>query len=83
VKKYSLYGSLCTTNDVLISEFENAEIKDRDYIVFERVGAYSVYEGMSLFLSHELPAVAFYSEKDGLKLVRAQQESFRLNTPLH
>lgn len=82
VKKYSLYGSLCTTNDVLVSEFENEEIKDRDLIVFERVGAYSVYEGMSLFLSHELPGVAFYSEENGLQIVREQQESYRLNTPL-
>lgn len=82
VKKYSLYGSLCTTNDVLVSEFENEVIKDRDLIVFERVGAYSVYEGMSLFLSHELPGVAFYSEENGLQIVREQQESYRLNTPL-
>ncbi|MCR4781300.1 MAG: hypothetical protein K5851_00930 [Lachnospiraceae bacterium] len=80
-KHYSLYGSLCTTNDVLVSDFETEEVDCGDIIVFERVGAYSVYEGMSLFLSHELPGIAFYSEEDGLQLVREKQESYRLNTP--
>ncbi len=80
-KHYSVYGSLCTTNDVLVADYESVEIKDGDIIVFERVGAYSVYEGMSLFLSHELPGICFYSEEDGLVSVRRQQESYRLNTP--
>ncbi|MCR4955562.1 MAG: diaminopimelate decarboxylase [Lachnospiraceae bacterium] len=82
-KNYAIYGSLCTTNDVLVSEFASEEISEGDMIVFERVGAYSVYEGMSLFLSHELPGIGFYSEEDGFVVVRKQQESYRINTPIY
>ena len=35
-------------------------------------------EGMSLFLSHELPAVVFYSEKEGFKLARNKQETYKM-----
>ena len=34
--------------------------------MFERTGAYSVMEGMALFLSRELPEVNVFSEQDGL-----------------
>lgn len=77
---YTVYGSLCTTNDVLMTNFECEELELGDLLVFERVGAYSLYEGMSLFLSHELPGVCLYSEKDYLLPVRIQQETYRLNT---
>ena len=50
-----------------------------DVLVFERAGAYSFYEGMQLFLSHELPAVVLYNKKDGLRLVRPRMDSFRFN----
>ena len=40
-------------------------------------------EGMSLFLSHELPAVVFYSEKEGFKLVRNKQETYKWNMEDH
>ena len=53
-----------------------------DLIVFTRTGAYSVYEGMSLFLTHELPGVVLYSEKEGLAEVRKQLQTHPLNTPM-
>jgi diaminopimelate decarboxylase len=81
-KTYSIHGSLCTTNDVLVGNYESEELHKGDIVVFENVGAYSVYEGMSLFLSHELPAIVLYSEQSGLKLVRSMQETYHFNTPL-
>ena len=51
-------------------------------IVFTRTGAYSVYEGMSLFLTHELPGVVLYSEQEGLAEVRKQMQTHPLNTPI-
>jgi len=79
-KKYVLCGSLCTTNDILTIDYPIRGLKDKNIIVFERAGAYSLYEGMSLFLSHELPGVAFYNMEDGLTLARKQEESFKINT---
>lgn len=67
---YSVYGSLCTVNDVILAGTQFPELSKGDIFIFERCGAYSVTEGMALFLSRELPAVVFYSEKDGAKLAR-------------
>ncbi len=78
---YTLCGSLCTVNDVLVSDLHTEEIQEGDYIVFERVGAYSIYEGMSLFLSHELPGVILVDKNEGMRLTRKQQETYKLNTP--
>lgn len=79
-KEWTICGSLCTFNDVLTSEIPLGEISIGDYLVFKNAGAYSVMEGMALFLSHELPAVALYSKEDGLQLARAMQSTFQLNT---
>ncbi len=79
---YAIHGSLCTTNDVLVGDYVSSELHKGDYVIFENVGAYSVYEGMSLFLSHELPAVVLYSRDGGLELVRRLFETYHFNTPL-
>ena len=42
----------------------------QDVLVFERTGAYSVTEGIYLFLSRDLPQILFWSEQEGLQLVR-------------
>ena len=52
-----------------------------DVFVFEKTGAYSVTEGMALFLSRDLPAVISWSEKDGFRLLRERQSVSSLNTP--
>ena len=41
-----------------------------DLLVFDRIGAYSVTEGIYLFLSRQLPVVLTYTLKQGLSLVR-------------
>ena len=50
-----------------------------DRIVFYKTGAYSFYEGMSLFLSHELPAVVLYGEKEGFIPARTQIQTYTMN----
>lgn len=79
---YSICGSLCTTNDILIGDYACRTLREGDWIVFTRTGAYSVYEGMSLFLTHELPGVVLYSETEGLAEVRKQMQTHPLNTPV-
>ena len=51
-----------------------------DVLVFERTGAYSVTEGISLFLSRDLPKVLFYSRKEGIRLVRDKIETDSINS---
>ena len=80
---YTVCGSLCTGNDVLMADLTCRKLSLGDHLIFERVGAYSVYEGMSLFLSHELPTVFSYSVKKGLCQMRRRIESYPLNTPFN
>ena len=75
---YAICGSLCTTNDILVSGFKHTQLHKGDILVFGNTGAYSFYEGMSLFLSHELPAV-WLVDQNGLQLARSRRETWMLN----
>ena len=80
-KKWTLCGSLCTTADVIAGNAEFCDLSIGDVLIFCRVGAYSVMEGMSIFLSRDLPQVALYSEKNGLRIVREPFDTDVFNTP--
>ena len=79
--KWTLCGSLCTTADVLAREAEFSGLEKGDILVFMKTGAYSVSEGMALFLSRELPSVSLYSEKSGFEKVREIINTDIFNTP--
>ena len=76
--KYTICGSLCTTADVVLRELSLAEAKVGDYLVFNDIGAYSITEGIYLFLSHPLPAV-YIKNDDDFSLVRMPIESSEIN----
>lgn len=78
---YCLCGSLCTTADILVRKAELPKLEIGDVICFSRCGAYSISEGIAIFLSRSLPNVALYSEKDGLTLSRQITETYPLNKP--
>ena len=80
-KAWTLCGSLCTTADILARAAEFDSLAIGDTLVFCRTGAYSVTEGMAVFLSREMPAVSVYSEKDGLTVIRDMLYSDVFNTP--
>lgn len=80
LEKYNLCGSLCTVSDVLVKEKELPKLEAGDYLIFENCGAYSVTEGMSLFLSRELPEIYTYSEGEGIKRLRKTFDTYILNT---
>lgn len=67
---WNLCGSLCTVSDVIVKRFPLKKPEIHDILIFERVGAYSVTEGIYLFLSRPLPRIYFWSEKEGLRLIR-------------
>lgn len=78
VEKWNLCGSLCTVADVLTRNLEIGRPQLDDYFLFERIGAYSVTEGIYLFLSRDLPKV--YLWQDGkLKLVRDSHGTWKWN----
>lgn len=78
---WTLCGSLCTTADVLARNVAMNNLQIGDILVFHRTGAYSVSEGMALFLSRELPEVNVYSIKTGLQQLRPLMDASRFNTP--
>lgn len=73
-------GALCTVSDVLVKRMPLRRPIAGDILVFENVGAYSITEGIYLFLSRDLPRVLFKSEKGGLCMVRDTIESNRINS---
>ena len=76
---WMLCGSLCTTADVLVREAQLPPLRVGDVIAFGRCGAYSVTEGVAVFLSRDMPRVALY--RDGaFTLVRDRFATDVLNT---
>ena len=75
---YTLCGSLCTTNDVLVRDIKMNKPQIGDILAFENIGAYSVTEGINLFLSRTMPKVAIYS-CGKTEVIRDRIESWKLN----
>ena len=78
---WTLCGSICTTADILARNAMLSDLQIGDILVFCRTGAYSCMEGISTFLSREMPVIAEYSEKEGLRILRKMLYSDELNTP--
>jgi len=78
-EKWTLCGSLCTTADVIARGASLADLRKGDRIVFHRTGAYSVYEGFSMFLSRDLPSVYMLDRDNSLRLMRGRIETARFN----
>ena len=56
-KDYILAGSLCSVNDILVRKISLPELNIGDSLCFYLAGAYCSTEGISLFLSRDLPAI--------------------------
>ena len=80
-KPWTLCGSICTTADILARNAMFTDLRVGDILVFCRTGAYSCMEGISTFLSREMPVIAEYSEKEGLRILREMLYSDVFNTP--
>lgn len=71
-------GSLCTSADVLVRNIGVGQVNPGDVFVFEKIGAYSVTEGIYLFLSRKMPKI-YLLENDKLTLVRDTVETYQTN----
>lgn len=78
-EKWNLCGSLCTINDILVKQFPVSNLKIGDLFIFENTGAYCTTEGISLFLSRDLPAVLKINEDRTINLVRDNKPTYLLN----
>ena len=76
---WNLCGSLCTVNDILVKQFPLPTPELGDVFVFEKAGAYCVTEGIALFLSRDLPAVASWCQERGVELLRPHMEAEAFN----
>ena len=77
--QWTLCGSLCTTADVLARNVPLRDLRIGDTLAFGRVGAYSAFEGMALFLSRDLPQIWLLRPDGELCLIRDRIESDRFN----
>lgn len=76
----TIVGSLCTVADVLVKNLPIPAPKKDDMIVFYNIGAYSVTEGIYLFLSRKMPKISAYSEEGGLEIYRDFKNSYEINS---
>lgn len=80
-ESWNICGSLCSMNDIIAKQISLPDIEIGDIICFENTGAYCMTEGISLFLSRDIPSV-YIKKEDGTYLcVRDSFETFNLNKP--
>nr|WP_164124885.1 hypothetical protein [uncultured Sharpea sp.] len=77
-KMWTICGSLCTTNDLVVRAMPLKSLEVGDLIVFKNTGAYSITEGIALFLSRDLPAVLL-KRKNEIKKLRDHTYTWSLN----
>ena len=80
-KIYNLYGSLCTINDIIVKNISVRNLKLNDTFIFKKVGAYSSTEGISLFLSRDLPKIVICDRQGNYILVRDTIKTSDINFP--
>ena len=80
LQPYNICGSLCTVGDVIVKNLELKDAKIGDMIAFYNIGAYSVTEGIYLFLSRRMPAIVMYSKSKGYRVVRKPVDTFLINS---
>ena len=76
---YTLCGSLCSVEDVLVREVKLKKLELGDVLEFGHCGAYSVTEAPALFLSRQLPAIYAYSKEYGYECLRKHIPAAEIN----
>ena len=79
VENWNVCGSLCTINDILVKQYPVSNLKIGDVFVFKNTGAYCMTEGISLFLSRDLPQVIKLKENNEIEVERKTLPTYTLN----
>ena len=77
---WCICGSLCTTGDVLTRVAELADVREGDVLAFSHCGAYTVTEGVYLFLSRTMPRIVMRLPDGSYALARDFVETSPVNT---
>ena len=80
LENWNLVGALCTINDLIVKQLPVSNLEIGDIFVFKNTGAYSMTEGISLFLSRDLPKVVFV-QGGKMKIVRENINTYKFNMP--
>lgn len=80
---WNVCGSLCTVNDILVKQLPLSCPQKGDVLVFENAGAYSMTEGLSLFLSRDLPTVYLLRGQEEYEEVRSHLPTYPINKPIY
>ena len=80
-KEWVICGALCSMNDIIVKQMPLGDLAIGDTLCFENAGAYSVMEGMALFLSRDIPSVYIIKENNEVVCIRDTFETFELNKP--
>lgn len=80
-EEWNICGSLCTVNDILVKKIPLKNLQIGDILQFENTGAYCITEGISLFLSRDLPEVVLITEDGAALTLRERVQTEVLNTP--
>lgn len=83
VHEWNICGSLCTVNDFLVKRVPLPDLQTGDVLAFDCAGAYCMTEGISLFLSRDLPEIVLLNEDGTYSEVRKHTAVDELNTPIH
>lgn len=81
-RETAICGALCTANDVLARLVNLPEKKTGERLIFLNAGAYCVTEGISLFLSRDLPGVVMEKQKI-MTIMRSHTASYPFNMKQH
>ena len=79
IKEWNVCGSLCSVNDILVKKLSLPDLKIGDTLAFYNTGAYCMTEGISLFLSRDLPKIIMYDGKE-YTTVRDSIDTYIYNT---
>ena len=78
---WNICGCLCTMNDIMAKRVFIPDVAVGDTLCFANTGAYCMTEGISLFLSRELPAIWLLQENGVPVRGRNAAPTELLNTP--
>ncbi len=79
---WEICGSLCTFADILARTLPLTKPVIGDILAFHNVGAYSIMESPSLFLSRQMPYIYSYSKDTGIRELRGELNTYPINACL-
>lgn len=79
--QWNICGSLCSMNDIIAKQVGLPDVQIGDMLVFENTGAYCMTEGISLFLTRDIPSVYLILDNGQVIKARERFETSVLNTP--